>query len=1129
MDDSYIHIVKRTDQWNERAVQSYVVPRGVLCVELTPDGNTRIKVGEGNKYYSQLPYIGLNIDISQYFTKEEVKKLVQDTSEETVIAYMDKQPYVRVLGPILPSAASLPKSGNKDGDIRFVQLAKVTADGKAYIEYVWFNNRWDPLSTALDIDVSKFATKEDLAAVQKSVTELAKRVTLVEQVKHTHPNKGILDAITAAFTTEQAAKLAGIEPNANKYVLPIASRRSLGGIIIGEGLLIDATGKVTVDTSGIIVPPYDDTEVKRRITNLENVAHTHINKSILDATTASYTSVEKSKLAGLENYDDTALSGRVTTLEESSHTHVNKSVLDNTTASYTTEEQTKLAGLENYTLPTASANTLGGIKVGNNLSIDANGVLSATGGSEYIAGEGIRIGPNDTYYVLDYMRSNQAGMIATGLHATFRNPEISIKFNYPENIVSAARYQPIFWALNSQLQYADGSYFYGVISLNSVGYKLSIGGWPTASGGGWFSYDSSYTNGNVTDNSAEWYQNGWSSSYIGTSTQSGFQPTDDEICLFRYTTDVILYYLKIYDNDVLIGDLVPVENAVTGEIGLYDRVREVFLGKSTGSGTFIGGSRTGELIGDASIDCITNTGVLNVTKNASGNLVVSKVTGNSTIILPEEHSDFTGTDGTTAGTHGLVPAPETTDVDKYLASDGTWKSVSQYSLPTASSSTLGGVKIGSNISIDANGVISTHAPYSLPIASSNDLGGVKIGTGLSIDANGVLSTTGGGGSGNIVDGVATSVSSANVDIDMYTGIQWDQGTITENGNISRNDRIRTRNYYSITIPSNGKITLMAHDTNDTGLTWNIMLYNSNQGLLLDSPWMPYGSELNILEYLGRASLARYVLRYASDNTPISPSDLKDAVLRTTDTAIDVNYGDGLTVNTDNELEVVPATSSTIGGIIVGSNLSIDANGVLSATGGGTEYVAGDGISIDEGSSTTEITSLAWEQGSISHVNGEDDDLTTTVIRSPFIDAGLTQMVNVSAQDDDGNDMVWESAFYDSNHEFISMTSTWQTISGDDTRPANAKYVRFVLRKANETLIDENSLTYCEISWPIEIGNYVITNTGVTHAEMDGASIIVVEDGETKELVNFGDAFTVQNGSVNINTANRIILNVENLQ
>ena len=47
------------------------------------------------------------------------------------------------------------------------------------------------------------------------------------------------------------------------------------------------------------------------------------------------------------------------------------------TEDYTTAEKTKLAGLENYTLPKANDITLGGIKVGENLSIDADGVLSA--------------------------------------------------------------------------------------------------------------------------------------------------------------------------------------------------------------------------------------------------------------------------------------------------------------------------------------------------------------------------------------------------------------------------------------------------------------------------------------------------------------------------------------------------------------------------------------------------------------------------------------------------------------------------------------------------------------------------------------------------------------------------------
>lgn len=36
------------------------------------------------------------------------------------------------------------------------------------------------------------------------------------------------------------------------------------------------------------------------------------------------------------------------------------------------------------------------------------------------------------------------------------------------------------------------------------------------------------------------------------------------------------------------------------------------------------------------------------------------------------YSDFTGTDGSAAGAHGLVPAPATTDAGKFLKADGTW-------------------------------------------------------------------------------------------------------------------------------------------------------------------------------------------------------------------------------------------------------------------------------------------------------------------------------------------------------------------------------------------------------------------------------------------------------------------------
>ena len=63
------------------------------------------------------------------------------------------------------------------------------------------------------------------------------------------------------------------------------------------------------------------------------------------------------------------------------------------------------------------------------------------------------------------------------------------------------------------------------------------------------------------------------------------------------------------------------------------------------------------------------------------------------------------------------------------------------SIPVASSSVLGGIKIGTNLSIDGNGVVSsTDTVYSLPTASSTVLGGVKIGSGIDITA-GVISTT----------------------------------------------------------------------------------------------------------------------------------------------------------------------------------------------------------------------------------------------------------------------------------------------------------------------------------------------------------------------------------------------------
>lgn len=97
---------------------------------------------------------------------------------------------------------------------------------------------------------------------------------------------------------------------------------------------------------------------------------------------------------------------------QSNHSHANLATLNATTAPFTTEEKAEVATIRNkanssdlsdvafsgdyndllnipeeFTVPMASSTTLGGIKVGNGLSIDGNGVLTAAGAVTSVNGQ----------------------------------------------------------------------------------------------------------------------------------------------------------------------------------------------------------------------------------------------------------------------------------------------------------------------------------------------------------------------------------------------------------------------------------------------------------------------------------------------------------------------------------------------------------------------------------------------------------------------------------------------------------------------------------------------------------------------------------------------------------------------
>lgn len=81
---------------------------------------------------------------------------------------------------------------------------------------------------------------------------------------------------------------------------------------------------------------------------------------------------------------------------------------------------------------------------------------------------------------------------------------------------------------------------------------------------------------------------------------------------------------------------------------------------------------------------------------------------------------------------GLSANDYTTTEKEKLA--GIEAGANAYTLPAATSSTLGGVKQGANITIAADGTIST-ANYTLPKATTTSLGGIQVGTDLNIDSS----------------------------------------------------------------------------------------------------------------------------------------------------------------------------------------------------------------------------------------------------------------------------------------------------------------------------------------------------------------------------------------------------------
>lgn len=131
-------------------------------------------------------------------------------------------------------------------------------------------------------------------------------------------------------------------------------------------------------------------------------------------------------------------------------------------------------------------------------------------------------------------------------------------------------------------------------------------------------------------------------------------------------------------------------------ISNVDGLQTALDGKLSTSGT------AAKATADSSGQNIADTYIKSLSVNGR-TITYTKGDGDTGIITTQDtnttYSNMKGATTSAAGSSGLVPAPSSGAANRYLRSDGTWSVPpdTKYTLPTASSSTLGGVKTTSSV------------------------------------------------------------------------------------------------------------------------------------------------------------------------------------------------------------------------------------------------------------------------------------------------------------------------------------------------------------------------------------------------------------------------------------------------
>jgi hypothetical protein len=500
------------------------------------------------------------------------------------------------------------------------------------------------------------------------------------------------------------------------------------------------------------------------------------------------------------------------------------------------------------------------------------------------------------------------------------------------------------------------------------------------------------------------------------------------------------------DENIVIASTVPVATAsVLG--GVKQGAGVAIAGDGTLSVTALGGvtsvdGQTGDVVVSA-VDASTVSGTSLITDSGAttGTIKLHRLIAGSNIQLAVDGNDnlqISSTSTATGITHVSNEGTGTGLVDNDGSAGGiaTIKSLSAGSnititqspqgdtltitanqtITPATTSVIGGVIVGTGLAVNGIGTLSLAAPAGV------NLGGVKAGAGVAIAADGTISVT-------AVGGVASVSGQTGAVVVQATNNNAATGTslISDSGSTTGNIKLKT-------IVAGSGITLSA-DVNG-----NLQIAGSSAYTLPAATTTTLGGVIVPSGAPGGLAVD------GSGNIT-----LEEATYSTLG-GVEVVSGGGITV-TNGSIMLAPAGTGSIGGVKVGTGLTVSGDGTISVSGaaGVTSITAGT-----SGALTGALTFTAGQSISLSNTGNSIQISGTGVPEAP----------------NDGNqygrqNMGW-TVIPDVGSAIISVTGqtgTGAVLLVENSPPANSAIIKSLVAGTNVTITESSGLLTIAASIP----------------------------------------------------------------